>query len=72
MKKELIIKTHFDEKVYVVRNDESLERFIVTGTTIDSMKDYLWLRSVLAPIQTERTYYKMILTLFETLPVEVE
>jgi len=72
MKKELIIKTPRNEKIYAIYNNESLEGFVVTGTGIKNMIAYLMLREILSEDYAERNCCKMILTLFEVLPVKEE
>jgi hypothetical protein len=72
MKKELIIKTPRNEKIYAIYNNESLEGFVVTGTGIKNMMAYLMLREILSEDYAERNCCKMILTLFEVLPVKEE
>ena len=72
MKKELIIKTPRNEKIYAIYNNESLEGFVVTGTGIKNMMTYLMLREILSEDYAERNCCKMILTLFEVLPVKEE
>ena len=72
MKKELIIRTPLNEKIYAIYNNDNLEGFVVEGTGIKNMMAYLMLREIFSEDPAERNCCKMILTLFEVLPVKEE
>lgn len=73
MKETTVIRTPLGEEVIAVyNNDDSLEGFIIKGTCLLNMKAYLMLREILSEDSAERNCCKMILTLFEVLPVREE
>ncbi len=72
MKKELIIRTPRNEKIYVVYNNDNLEGFVIEGTGLINMRAYLMLREILSENIAEKNCCKMILTLFDVLPVREE
>lgn len=72
MKKELIIRTPHNEKIYAVYNNDNLEGFVIEGTGIKNIMAYLMLREIFSEDLAERNCCKMILTLFEVLPIKEE
>lgn len=71
-RKQLLIKTPRNEKIFAVYTNDNLSGFIVEGTGIRNMVAYLMLREILSEDHAERNCCKMILTLFEVLPVREE
>ena len=72
MKRELIIRTPLGEEIYGVYKNNDLAGFVVKGTGVKNIKAYLMLRELLSENYAERNCCKMILTLFEVLPVKEE
>ena len=70
--RELIIRTPLGEEIYGVYKNNDLTGFVVKGTCVKNIKAYLMLREIFSESHAERNYCKMILTLFEVLPVKEE
>lgn len=71
-RKELIIRTPRNEKIFAVYNNENLSGFVIEGTGLLNMKAYLMLREIFSEDHAEKNCCKMILTLFDVLPVREE